>query len=95
MQMYIQWNEAKRRKNLRKHGVDFALLGGFFDGELMTHEDLRFAYAERRFESTGMLEGVVHIVVWAPTDEGVHLISARKANRNETKAWFEIYGTRH
>ena len=53
---YIQWDETKRRRNLRKQGVDFALLGGFFDGQLVTREDLRFAYAERRFRSIGLLK---------------------------------------
>ncbi|HEY1283668.1 MAG TPA: BrnA antitoxin family protein [Steroidobacteraceae bacterium] len=53
--------------------------GDFFDVQLITREDLRFAYAERRFQSTGLFKGVVHIVVWAPVDEGIHVSSARKA----------------
>jgi uncharacterized DUF497 family protein len=96
--MYIQWNEAKRRKNLCEHCIDFAGLGNFFLGELRTHEDARFGYTERRFQSVGMLKGTLLCVTWTPIDTEalvIHLISARKANRNETQDWFTYYAQRH
>lgn len=98
MQMYIQWHEPKRLKNLRAHGIDFVDLAHFFDGELYTREDFRFAYAERRFQSIGTLKSVVVFVVWTPvdTDEDlIHLISARRARRHETQDWFTFYSRRH
>ena len=33
------WDERKRRRNLKDHGIDFADLEGFFDGDLLTRED--------------------------------------------------------
>ena len=30
------WDERKRRRNLKDHGIDFADLEGFFDGDLLT-----------------------------------------------------------
>lgn len=96
--MYIQWNEAKRRMNLREHGVDFVDLANFFDGELLTQEDVRYPYPEVRFQSIGMLRGLVFFVVWTPLDEDdtpLHLISARRATQYETQTWFEYYAARH
>ncbi|WP_293370061.1 BrnT family toxin [Nevskia sp.] len=83
------WDEAKRELNFRAHGVDFADLEGFLDGDLLTREDLREAYRERRFQSVGMVNEVALFVVWTPRgDEGdtPHLISARKAENHEHKA---------
>lgn len=90
------WDEAKRRANLQAHGIDFADLDGFFDGDLLTQEDTRHSYGEARYRSIGLVQGVPLFVVWTPRDGGnaAHLISARKAEKHEYKAWF-AYVSRH
>jgi len=88
------WDEAKRRLNLSEHGIDFADLEDFFDGDLLTREDSRAAYGEPRHQSLGMLHGVVLFVVWTPRGpEGdmPHIISARKAERHEEQHWARRY----
>src|SRR5262245_38603978 len=98
MHVYIQWSEAKRRKNLEDHGVDFAGLAQFFDGDLLTEEDIRYDYPERRFASIGLHRFIVVLVVWTPVDAewaAVRLISARKATQHETQTWFEHYSIKH
>jgi uncharacterized DUF497 family protein len=30
----ISWDESKRARNLKDHGIDFAGLEGFFDGDI-------------------------------------------------------------
>jgi uncharacterized DUF497 family protein len=98
MHVYIQWDEAKRRENFRKHGVDFAGLTHFFEGPLATREDGRYAYLEARFRSIGLRNGVVLCVVWTPVDSDgttIRLISAREATQYETQEWFEIYAGDH
>lgn len=88
------WDEAKRRSNRKDHGVDFADLEGFFDGDLLTREDAREIYGERRFQSVGVFNGVTLFVVWTPRgEEGdiPHLISARKAEHHEEQAWIRRY----
>jgi len=42
----ITWDERKRRRNLRDHGIDLADLDAFFDGDLLTIEDSREPYGE-------------------------------------------------
>jgi hypothetical protein len=96
--MYIQWHETKRLKNLREHGVDFAGLTTFFDGQLLTQEDVRYDYPEPRFQSIGVHKGVVLFVVWTPVGTDgttTHLISARRATHHETQTWFRHYSTYH
>ncbi|MBK1617989.1 hypothetical protein CKO42_05885 [Lamprobacter modestohalophilus] len=39
----ITWDESKRLINRDQHGVDFADLEAFFDGDLLTREDAREA----------------------------------------------------
>ena len=53
------WDEAKRQQNLKDHGIDFADLDGFFDGDLLTREDVRETYGEVRYQSIGLFNGVV------------------------------------
>jgi uncharacterized DUF497 family protein len=91
------WDETKRRRNLKDHGIDFAGLEDFFGGDLLTREDLRETYVERRYQSVGVFNGVALFVVWTPRgEEGdiPHLISARKAENHEEKSWARYYRKR-
>jgi uncharacterized DUF497 family protein len=90
----ITWDETKRQINLDIHGVDFADLELFFDGDLLTREDVREAYGEPRFQSVGVIKGVFLFVVWTPrgeTGDEPHVISARRALGHEQKAWSQRY----
>lgn len=91
------WDARKRRVNLKDHGVDFADLQEFFDSDLLTREDKRDAYGEARYQTIGVLSGVPLFVVWTPRGEDgeiAHLISARKAETHEYKAWLARYAKR-
>jgi uncharacterized DUF497 family protein len=84
----ITFDETKRQTNIAKHGIDLAVLSGFFDGDLLTREDVREAYGELRFQSVGWHAGEMLFVVWTPgDDEWPHIISARKAEKHEREAW--------
>ena len=88
------WDDTKRLSNLKEHGIDFADLEGFFDGDLLTREDLRDSYGERRFQSIGVFNGVGLFVAWTPRGEDgdiPHLISARKAENHEKKSWARYF----
>jgi uncharacterized DUF497 family protein len=83
----LEWDESKRRENLRKHGIDFVGVESLFEGLTATLEDDRFDYSERRFISFGVLEG--RIVVVAHTERGgvLRIISIRKATRREEASY--------
>ena len=87
--MRFEWDEAKRRINIIKHGIDFADLDVLFEGKTVTVLDDRFDYGEDRFVTLGLLNGNVLVVVHTETDTVIRLISVRKATKNEEKSYFK------
>jgi uncharacterized protein len=58
--MRFEWDEAKRRSNLNRHGLDFIDVVEVFRGTVFSCVDDRFDYDEIRFLTIGVLEdGVV------------------------------------
>ena len=86
--MRFEWDEAKRRANLSKHGIDFSDARRLFDGYTATIEDDRVDYGEQRFISFGVLDGGVVAVAHTETEDTIHVISMRKATKNEEKGYF-------
>lgn len=85
----ITWDEAKRRANLRKHGLDFVDAEAVFDGVTYTYEDDRLAYGEQRFVTLGLLRAVVISIVHTEEGDHIHVISMRKATKHEREIYFE------
>lgn len=86
------WDEAKRRANLEKHGVDFTSAALFDWDSAVTVEDNRRDYGERRLHSTGLIGGRLHVLVWTPRAAGVRIISLRRANAREIRRWEDENG---
>jgi uncharacterized DUF497 family protein len=84
----VTWDEAKRRENLQKHGIDFVGAERLFFEHTVTLEDDRFDYGERRFITFGLLAGRVLAVVHTEQDDAIRIISMRKATRREEKSYF-------
>ena len=89
--MRFEWDEAKRRSNLRDHEIDFVAVATerIFEGETVTRMDDRFDYGERRFQTLALLQEEIVSIIHTETDELVRLISVRKASRNEEKFYFK------
>ena len=82
------WNEAKRRANLRKHGIDFGDAERVFSGFTLTAEDKRVAYGERRFLTLGLLQDQVVSVTHTERGDDIHIISIRSATKHEACFYF-------
>jgi uncharacterized protein len=82
------WDEAKRRANLRKHGIDLVDAPKIFQGLTFTAEDDREAYGERRFLTLGLLEDQVVSVAHTERRDGIRIISIRKATKHEARFYF-------
>jgi len=82
------WDEAKRRLNLRKHGIDFLDAEKIFRGVTFTAEDNRAAYGEQRFLTLGLLEDQVVSVAHTEQGEEIRIISIRKATKHEARFYF-------
>jgi hypothetical protein len=86
--IWFEWDEAKARSNLRKHGVHFddAMLV-FADPYAMVEQD-RIEQGELRWQTLGLAAGIVlllvaHTIQGDEEDETIRIISARKASRKE------------
>lgn len=86
------WNEAKRKSNLKKHGLDFADAEKVFNTPLVLVEDKRENYGEQRMIGIGLLDFLVVLVVHVESDEEIRIISMRRANRDETDLYYENSG---
>ncbi|WP_154717042.1 BrnT family toxin [Sterolibacterium denitrificans] len=81
--MQIEFDPEKRNKTLTERGLDFARAGEVFAGVNVTAEDARFDYSEPRFNTVGVLDGRMVVMVWTPRGEARRIISMRKANERE------------
>ena len=87
--MRYEWDEAKRKVNILKHGIDFVDVAAIFEGDTVTIIDERVDYSETRYLTLGLLKTRVIVVVHTETANVIRIISARKATRYEEKAYFD------
>jgi uncharacterized DUF497 family protein len=83
------WDEAKRRSNIAKHGVDLADADAFEFETALVQED-QDAEGEQRFRAIGFIRDRLHFLVYAlGDDEEVHAISLRPVTPKERKRYAE------
>ena len=83
----MTYDTAKRKINLEKHGIDLADCMDIFDEPMLTREDSRENYGERRLVSLGMLHGEVVVLIWVDREDEPHFISCRRAEKYERKIY--------
>jgi len=54
--MRFTWDEPKRKRNLKDHGLDLVDAERVFSGPTFTYEDDRFRYDEQRFVTLGVVQ---------------------------------------
>jgi uncharacterized protein len=75
--MRFEWDEAKNRANIRKHGFDFADAEEMFRGLLLVRPDTRDDYGEERWLGIGMIRGSVAFVAFTEREAGtVRVVSS-------------------
>jgi hypothetical protein len=86
--MNFEWDEARNRVNVRKHGFDFADAEEMFRGVLLIRSDPREDYGEERWIGIGMIQGRFAFVAFAePSPETLRVISLRKATYEERQEY--------
>jgi uncharacterized DUF497 family protein len=86
--MDSEWDETKRRANILKHGLDFVAAVKIFDGWFIEAVDQRRDYDERRFRAIGELDDRIIHVAYTWRGERRRIISARRAGRNDRRAYY-------
>jgi uncharacterized DUF497 family protein len=87
--MRFEWDDAKRKSNLKAHDLDFAEAELVFGGLTASYEDDRFRYNEQRFVTLGLLRGVPVSIVHTESQDVIRIISFRRATHHETAFFFE------
>jgi uncharacterized protein len=94
--MRFIWDEAKRKSNLIKHGLDFADVARMFELPILLSEDGRNDYGEQRMLALGILDAVVVVVVHVESDETIRIISMPilpdAGGKYEANLYFEEIG---
>jgi uncharacterized DUF497 family protein len=90
--MGITYDPGKREWTLEERGLDFEDAVQVFAGTAVTVEDDRRDYGEVRFQTFGVLNERVVMVVWTRRGEDRHIISMRKANERERRKYKEQLG---
>lgn len=86
--MEYEWDETKRKANIRKHGFDFIDAEELFSGYTVTMENDRFHYNEQRFVTLGTIKGRTAVVVHTERHDAIRIISIRKATKYEQTIYF-------
>ena len=85
--MKITFDPAKRAATLADRGVDFLDAVKVFEGVTFTQMDDRLDYGEERYQTFGLLNGRLVMVVWTPRGKDCHVMSMRKCNEREKAAY--------
>ena len=93
----FEWDEAKNRRNTRKHGLSFSTAASIFEHPHLVNVDTRHEYGEDRWIAVGLIGPVVCVVVYSDRlDEHgtrtIRIISARKATRHEREEFEKKIG---
>ena len=79
--MPYEWDEAKRRGNIAKHGIDFESVHRF-DWATANYESSARSGEERVF-ALGYIGGRLHAIAYVERGANARIISMRKAHRKE------------
>lgn len=79
--MQISYDPAKDARNVEERGHPFALVSDFDWSSALIVKDDRYDYGESRYQALGFIDDRLHVVVFTPRGEAVHVISFRKANK--------------
>jgi len=90
--MKFAWDENKNQINQSKHKVSFETAQHVFDDPLHVSRQERDENGEQRWQTIGMVHGVVvllvaHTVTENDGEETIRIISARKADKTERRIY--------
>ena len=83
----LTFDPTKNERNIAERGIAFDLAEEFDWSTALIVEDTRKDYPERRYQALGMAENHLHMLVFTPREEALHVISLRRANGRERKRY--------
>ncbi len=90
--MRVTFDPAKNDQNISERGVSFELVADLDWETAPIWEDVRRDYGERRMRVLTWLKTGLPAVVITYRDDAIHVISFRKANKKEMRAYRDERG---
>jgi uncharacterized protein len=89
--MTFEWDKTKNSTNIRKHGIDFNDIPEIFNAPMIATLDDSVDYNENRYIGIGILRNILAVIIFVEKKDGevIRIISARKANKYESKIYKE------
>ena len=87
--MIYEWDENKNATNLSKHKIDFNRVVEFEWDSAFEYIDDRQDYGETRYCALGYIDIRIFHLTFTYRDEGIRVISLRKATKREEKQYAE------
>ena len=79
----FEWDEEKRQKNLKKHGIDFVKAKEIWQSPVLEIPSPQTQHGEPRFLAIGKINEFCITVIYTSRKDKKRLISARKARKYE------------
>ena len=91
--MEFEWDAVKSDECFAKRGFDFAYaIRVFLDPQRMIRQDERKSYGEERYQLFGRIDERLFVIVFTYRSTAIRIISARKANAREVRAYEDASG---
>ena len=93
--MKFEWDENKNQENIKKHGVPFEEEASIFLNKVMEEPDIEHSEEEDRYRAVGISVYLRELLVVycirekVENDRITRIISARKANTEERRKYYE------
>ena len=85
--MRIEFDPNKNAKNIAERNLSFSLAADLDWETANIIQDNRETYPEPRYVLSGYLHNRLHILCFTPINDGIRVISFRKANNREQRAY--------
>lgn len=89
--MEICYDPLKNLRNIEERNLPFADVVEFDWEVAKVRQDTRKPYPEERYVAVSYLRGRLHVLCFTETEKGIRVISFRKANKREQKAYETTY----
>jgi uncharacterized DUF497 family protein len=86
----VVWDEHKRLSNLEERGVDFRDAALIFEGPVISKEDTRGDYGEKRFQALGKVDDEYYVVAYTWRGSTCRIISAWRVGKDGRKRYEKI-----
>jgi uncharacterized protein len=90
----VHFDPDKNERNLRERALSFARAEEFRFDSAVIFIDSRKQYGETRYVALGLLDERLHVLCFTEAEDGIRVISFRKANSREVSRYAKAQATR-